>query len=187
MFPTKHQWGPQYGSPSPVSQTHLLCSSESAVCPFRRTGRFQGEMEKVHVPKCGSVHGLALCSLQLIFNYMNVDFCRCSACWLPRPATPAIPEHDWTPLNHKRDTYKYCIQPGRSWGPSFSCFRLLTVSNLLDFLHSAWSLLAPGTRVVQGPVSLQCCTTVWRHNTSWWCIGSRWQNYIPRNVGKTMP
>ena len=151
MFPTFHlKWGPQYGSPSPSCQAHLLCSSESDV----RTLVPGEEWRKL----CQNVvqHGLVSTHFNQLGMWKSVHirfFFGCVDSY-PPPLSPAgIPEEQhWTPLT--------------SFVP------------LPESSESTWN-----EQVVQGPVSLQCCTMVWR-NTSW-CLDWRWQSHC--NVGKTMP
>ena len=106
MFPTFHlKWGPQYGSPSPSCQTHLLCSSESDV---RTLVPGCEEWRKL----CQNVvqHGLVSTHFNQVRMWKSVHirfFCICGYL----PPTPAIPswdsrrtalnttEHHW--MNHK--------------------------------------------------------------------------------------
>ena len=111
MFPTFHlKWGPQYGSPSPSCQTHLLCSSESDV---RTLVPGCEEWRKL----CQNVvqHGLVSTHFNQVRMWKSVHIRFFLHLWIPTPH-PSYPqlgfqknstEHHWTPLNEPQDIYIY--------------------------------------------------------------------------------
>ena len=100
MFPTFHlKWGPQYGSPSPSCQAHLLCSSESDV----RTLVPGEEWRKL----CQNVvqHGLVSTHFNQLGMWKSVHIRFFLDVWIatPHPSYPQLgfqknsTEHHWLP------------------------------------------------------------------------------------------